>query len=385
MDLSFKSKRRLVGLKQYTSGLKQDAKTLTQSIPLASQLDIIKKRTLAFWLSLTTPQRIYLSATLVFMMFLSLNIEISLSVLALFCGVVTIGLAIEFWPKFLKMWDSILGKTLVLVFYAILANFSLASAAGLVNEVSGVSAAQLSYTHNMALILHVPTWFLVTTTFSLVLIQLLVPFYLVLLLLLKPFGIHGLWHSPEYKYIFSTALIRYVWIFFIATFIVVGGANSGILNEETPVFGAVVQGYVHADSNMLSDAVEDESAPTSTKPNGNEVDATVNDKNDVDESGDIEVAISEENDNRITVSVQHTHSAINIKEKSAKMKLALHTLIAHFIYHYEADIYSRCEQPENTRIVELNDYEILVVSADENREIGFSFDVIACRSPGIGS
>ena len=58
-------------------------------------------------------------------------------------------------------------------------------------------------------------------------------------------------------------------------------------------------------------------------------------------------------------------------------------LIAMFAYSFEADSYSRCLKAENSKAVELNDYEIVQVTPDHHAEYGYRFEVIACDSPGV--
>jgi len=75
-----------------------------------------------------------------------------------------------------------------LVFYASIANFVLASASGIVNEVTQVSANHFNYTHNFATLLYLPPWTLGITLATLLGLQLILPFYIIVLLLIKPFG-----------------------------------------------------------------------------------------------------------------------------------------------------------------------------------------------------
>jgi hypothetical protein len=77
--------------------------------------------------------------------------------------------------------------------------------------------------------------------------------------------------------------------------------------------------------------------------------------------------------------------SFDLAAQSAKFRLMQMQLLAEFIFHYEADEFSRCANPEGTRVVELNDYEILTISLLENNDIGYSYTVIPCRSAAIGN
>ena len=67
---------------------------------------------------------------------------------------------------------------MLLLFYAVIANFALAGAASVVNEVVGVSSSHFSYTHNFAILLYLPAWTLAISIIALLLLQIFVPFYL---------------------------------------------------------------------------------------------------------------------------------------------------------------------------------------------------------------
>tara|TARA_Y200000002_G_C22570411_1_gene616397 strand:- start:505 stop:1065 length:561 start_codon:yes stop_codon:yes gene_type:complete len=60
-------------------------------------------------------------------------------------------------------------------------------------------------------------------------------------------------------------------------------------------------------------------------------------------------------------------------------------LIAMFAFNYEADEYSRCKKAKNSKVVELNDYEIVEITPNETMPYGYSFIVKACESPAFKS
>ena len=102
--------------------------------PLKADID---KHIKPIWFSLSTAQKLYLAALISVIFFKSWSL----------CALLTMtALVIEFWPKFNKLWHSLAGKALILVFYATIANFVLANASSIVNDVTHVSAANMSYT-----------------------------------------------------------------------------------------------------------------------------------------------------------------------------------------------------------------------------------------------
>ena len=58
-------------------------------------------------------------------------------------------------------------------------------------------------------------------------------------------------------------------------------------------------------------------------------------------------------------------------------------LVAQFAYHWEADKFSRCDKDESSRVVELNDYEIVELFEDESTPYGIRFEVKKCISPAF--
>ena len=315
----------------------------------------------SFWKSLTFAQLCFLISLVILIVMVSLDsLEFVYTTIPSF--IIVAGLTHEFWPHFLKMWDSLQGKAFILTFYAIMANTALASASGLVNEVTHVSAEHLTYSQNVALILNIPTWFILSSVLMLLAVQILLPLYLLLLIALKPFGIDKTWHKPHYRFPLTTAVIRYILATYLLIFFLFGSIQSGFLNQNSPVLGSVYVGFISAD----------DEADTSDKV-----------------STDLELADlsppSSEIENKEHEHEDHFLSRDAILRKSDSVKSTQKETLAEFIYWYEANLYSRCKHPDNTRVIELNDYEILTVKKSETADLGYEFEVIACVSPGINS
>lgn len=341
-----------------------------------------------FWKSLNLAQRCYAAATLVY--FSVLFFDIQGAFFNIVIGVlVTIAILYEFWPRFMVVWNSLPGKALILFIYAVIANFALASASGLVNNVSGVSAASLPYSHNFAIILMLPSWFFITTLLALVLVQLVMPLYLIALLLLKPFGVHGLWHAPDYRFVFTTALVRYVWTILILVKVIEVSMESGVVSffSDTP-------SEVVSTSSEVADKGVNDAQIGNAKKTVRLADAANNLKGLIEAEFEAErrsAAVLEADSKALpeTTSPDSTEDekvvSFDLAAQSAKFRLMQMQLLAEFIFHYEADEFSRCANPEGTRVVELNDYEILTISPSENDDIGYTYTVIPCRSAAIGN
>lgn len=330
------------------------------------------------WRALNFAQRCYFSATILLMIDVFFLDASNLLLQIVMFSMVLVGLLNEFWPRFMLAWDSLIGRSLILFAYAVMANFALASASGLVNTVTGVSAVTLPYSHNFAIILMLPSWFFVTTLFILVSSQLLMPLYLLVLVLLKPFGVHGLWHAPDYKYVITTALLRYVWTLALLIKLLTLSMQSGVIeffNESQigTLLGSVIEVKNDdeiTDVGALGTERKSSEPINSPSPASISIVDAVTDKNQ-DVEDELEQEIRE--------------AILQANANSEKFILRQRKLLAHFIYIYEADSYSRCEIPEQSRVVEINDYEVLSISKTEDNELGYVYEVIPCKSAAIGN
>ena len=305
---------------------------------------------LRFWVSITFAQRCYFLATSMLLIQLLLNIESGLFEAIMF-GFALVGIVSETWPKFMVLWNSLPGKAVILFVYAIIANFALASASGMVNSITGVSASALPYSHNFALILMVPSWFFVTTLMALVGGMLVIFVYLFFLLLLKPFGVQRLWHQPGYRFVLSTAVARFVWTLGVALQLGILAGQVGLLSEFS------------SDSANPLITIEE----TENKREYSESQLTEEQAEDISE-----------------LERDLTTLLTNAKQKSVDYKKAQRQALANFIYEFEADLRSRCAHPEGTRVIELNDYEILQIEKTADAAEGFVYKVEPCRSAAIG-
>ncbi|QSX41521.1 hypothetical protein [Shewanella cyperi] len=337
--------------------------------PLATTLMRFK----GFWHSLNFAQRCYLLATLLFL----LEAVMVADRVNWFTGALTLlvlaGLASEFWPRFLHVWHSLPGKAFILLFYAVVANFALGNAAGMVNDITGVSAASLPYSHNFAILLSLPGWFFMTSLLVLLFVQVAMPFYLLLLLLLKPFGLHGLWHPPHYRFVFTTALVRYVWSFALLIQLLMLGAATGVAADA----GAFGRGVY---DEILAELEESGNKAKQKKADSGQGDEEAKAELVQDTQGNVGIHIVSEGETTSVVSmpVEDMQNRANRYHSLQQSALAL------FIFQFEADGRSRCEHAEGSKIVELNDYEILEILPDQSQPQGYSYRVRSCISAAFG-
>lgn len=344
------------------------------SISISNYIGAYKERFQAFWQSLTFAQRCYLLACMAYFSFFMAEVDPNNSFsLLIVSSLVLVALINEFWPKFLYFWNSLPGKSIIFLFYATIANFALVQAAGHVNDITGVSSDHFPYTHNLSVLLSLPTWFITTSVAALLLLQLLMPIYILCLLLIKPFGLANLWHPPCYRFPILTGIIRFGLSFiltinmamFLSSSGLAHGVNLIVANFVQVASKEPVQVKVNINDNWTSANIDMDSVSTS-QPTISKTDPEhVNSQNTADE---IRSVIAENT------------------ARSERFVLWQQQVLANFIYNQEADSKSRCQLTPDSRVVELNDYEILEIiqKQDEQGDASYTFTVKPCISAAIG-
>ncbi|WP_299803089.1 hypothetical protein [uncultured Shewanella sp.] len=295
---------------------------------LSSVKGFYQKRISGLWqklLVLTFAQYLYVLAGLIAIFADSFSWVVVLTVLAL---------TIELLPIFERIWHSLVGKAVLLLFYALVANFALSWAAGVVNDVIGVSATNVAYTHNLAILLYIPVWFVFITALVILAAQLLVPFYLMLALILAPLGIKLPKLTQNIHFQKLTWLLR--------------------LMLATGLFAHLVL-YV------LPELEAEQSQQTIT-------------------AGLVptETTISAENAELKGMTDEYLQARYEYQAFVRQM-------IALFAFEFEANSKSRCQKDTDSRVVELNDYELIEIYRDKTLNDGFRFEVKKCISPAFPS
>ncbi|WP_076411529.1 hypothetical protein [Shewanella sp. UCD-KL12] len=301
---------------------------------------------------LTAAQKLYLIA---------LTLLISSDTLGLVAIITVFGLVLEFWPLFDRIWHTLSGKALLLLFYAVIANFAIAGAASVVNEVVGVATTHFSYTHNFAILLYLPAWIIAMTALAILMLQVAVPFYLVGLLLLKPFGVKGLRLINHNHFRYTTMIIRLALSSVVLYHLVLIASLDSELSEDLKDPNGIVNEEL-SKAAKAELAKELESIDKDLKGN---------------QAEDITIGLS------LTSDEMKDAQEELYKDVRANYEKTVRTLIAQFAYRLESDSRSRCQISAGSNVVELNDYEIVEISKNKNEEFGFSFEVKKCISPAF--
>lgn len=315
-----------------------------------------------FWSNLTLPQRFYLIAIALFF---------ANSHLGTIAVITTIALTLEFWPLFTRLWHSLAGKALLLLFYAIVANFALVMTSSIVNEIVGVPASHFSYTHNFAILLFLPAWVIAISAIALLMAQIIVPFYIIILLILRPLGVQN-WRLTDNKhYRFITMIVRFILssIVLYHVFMLVGNVEQNV--EDTINNLAIIE---QAQSNH---AIDDIGQTIASKIPDVKLPAAEA------ESAPKHKALAETN----SIKSPNADEPLPDEETYARIRQTYQTqvrqLIAHFAFKLESDKRSRCQKQLRSSVVELNDYEILEIIPDKTAKYQYRFEVKKCISPAF--
>jgi hypothetical protein len=286
--------------------------------------------------------------------------------------IAVVAMAIEFWPVFERVWHSLAGKAVLLLFYAIIANFALGWSGAIVNEVVGVSASHLDYTHNLAILLYMPAWFLMVSAIVLLALQLIIPIYLVLIFLLKPLGVKSLQITSHTSFRKTTFLIRIV----LAS--VVLYHLSLLIDLETRMQtsfgGLVISSQEAAEPDLVEPKVGrmPDATDVLTVPIAELTQAALDAEDD--KSSKAEKASNDE-DRQEEEERKKAYASVR-----TQYQFLVRQWLATFAFTLEANSRSRCKKPAESNVIELNDYEILLITPDKNADYGYRFEVEKCIS-----
>ncbi|NOU53044.1 hypothetical protein HG263_21310 [Pseudoalteromonas sp. JBTF-M23] len=322
---------------------------------LTDKLKHYQQRLTSFWCSLNLAQKCYLLAIVVSILYLHEGIPnntftVPITVLVL------IAILSEFWPKFIKIWDSLPGKAIILLFYAFVANYALVQASGQVNGITGVSADNLPYTHNFAVLLSIPVWFFITSLVVLLIIQFAIPLYLLALLVLRPFGLHALWHPPGYRFPITTGLVRFGAGLYLLIQLASLATYTGALNDVSTTTTGIISDLDDG-LNLKIETTPKEQVPSAVQ-NDPSLAQSMAELNEVGEK---------------------------FKRRATSYENKVTQILENFIFNNEADSKSRCEHTAGSRVIELNDFEVLeIVKHDTADNTYYTYQVKPCISAAIG-
>lgn len=337
------------------------------------------------WAQLHTNQIIYALALILFV-FADGDIEEQNSTMWLIGLFAFFGMARELWAIFIKVWESTFGRLILLILYAAIANFTLAVASQKVNIVINADPTQLYHTLGVTTLLILPLWLMIVSVVAMIVIFGLLQILRLMRGLLVLMRIIGKKAKPKEAFPKTFSVVRLILLAPVSmTMITSLGWYGDQLNlPHTPGFrftssaGGIVDKKV---ATVGLDVIEGELQ----KENLSEQDRKelLTAKNKLLERLDIsfnhdapENIPKVEPNGAPLVSV---YDAIVEQTNIRPPKIYfLDTLIASFVYNYEAFEYSHCLKAPDERVVYISDNDVLVVKEDKGTSTGYAFSTRTC-------
>ena len=286
----------------------------------------------------------------------------------------------DMWQGFLRIWNSLAGKAVIVVFYAILGNFCFAMAESQVNNLIGIRTDVVPYTVNLTVLLLAPIWSFGLSLIVLTLYTMLHTSKIMLLLLLRPLGVRSHHILGEEAYPVKTLLARVIYL---------------------PVFlsclAALPSAYLTGDSSELSNLFSGEPRLINLTADENTTDVPkdkVPDAAPQDATAAVaQSALQDGQANLPTVKNESQHQTaalITGRSTGATIDLShgiptipwLNRTLAGFLYQIESMGRSSCVMSGAEHLVHINDYEVLVITPDKKAESGYQYQVRLCGSVG---
>lgn len=262
-------------------------------------------------------------------------------------------LSIEVWPKFVKLWESIIGRVIVISIYIVVGNFAVAAAGHHLNSIVGIDPGNLFYATGFVSILMAPIW-IITITLIGMLIYVVVR-YLWFLLTLVPWLI-GLYEKSSYGVEKLPKTTRVVKIIMLPVMFISLVSVLELYNDTDAFITGVKEGWEMEKSSSEQAASEE-----------------------VGEDGLDNAPATPEIEKKDEITLEDGEFTINGKpvegwQRGHKMD----KLIASFVYYLEGFQYSHCEKTEQERVASLGEFDILAIEPDDS-ELGYRFTVRPCK------
>jgi hypothetical protein len=323
----------------------------------------LPKKLVSWWQVLHSNQKIYLLAVI-----LGLSQEESIthetmsdpSIGLLFVGsIAMIGMIRELLDIFTRVWQTLLGKSLIFIIYVIIGNFTLAVAARKVNYITGVDPHSLIYAQGFTTALVLPLWLILLTSMSLILLFTLGNVWFLFLKLVNLLRLHPINVRAKERFSIIFIFIRLMLIPpVMVTLMQPLGWYNNELNIELPGVKISNDRSIEQDNNDELEVI----------PSGKGLEAkqviTSSDLNEIDDKkqADVVAIIENETDTNKT-KVKYTD---------------LDRAIAAFVFEYETFQLSRCEKSDAERVSIIGEDIILVAEKLEEHPLGYKFSARAC-------
>lgn len=269
--------------------------------------------------------------------------------------VAIIAMAMELWPRFVASWNSLFGRFVIIVSYAIVANFAVAFAAQKLNEVIGVDPSPLFYSIGFASLMMAPIWMLALSAFVMVIYTLFLQAVILFKIILKVLRIEQFVPIKSQKNGLKFALVKLILI----------PAMFSTLIASIEYYGGEISQPKFVDKqfnfNPLTDEKNAQQANVPAVQSLNEKVSAATTNNDVGFKVKQPQAVEAE------VKTGENNSA------------TFNQIIALFVHHVELFKFSQCIKTEQERVLFIGEFDILVSEPDPTHPNKFKFSVRNCQ------
>jgi hypothetical protein len=275
-------------------------------------------------------------------------------------SIAMIGMLRELLDIFTRVWQTLLGKSLIFIIYVIIGNFTLAVAARKVNYITGVDPHSLIYAQGFTTVLVLPLWLLLLTSMSLILLFTLGNVWFLFLKIVSFLRLHPIKVRAKERFSMLFIFIRLLLISpIMITLIQPLNWYNNELNIQIP--GVIIS------TNQSSVAEEEDTIEESN--------VIALDKGQEEEQIAVSVSSEEIDGNKQDGDLV----IIGSENSTTKGKYTdFDRAIAAFVFEYETFQLSRCEKTDAERVSIIGEDVILVAEKVEGHALGYKFSARAC-------
>lgn len=247
-----------------------------------------------------------------------------------------LGLARELNVLFLKLWDYALGKSFIVIIYAGAANIALAYAASQINQITGIEPYPFIFTIGFTALVFTPFWVALSSLLILSVVLISINLWLVLSILLRIFRVNVRAHWEDHQNVWLTMIMRLLLVPFVCAYLFsIVFPYFADSSFEALFTNKIYQRVIALDAN--------------------------------------------ENIEETTISAEENANASLFDQETRRKGRFLKSIIADFIFYFEAYEYSSCKKESGQRSVVIDDFSVLLISIDETKPYGYRYIVAKCE------
>ena len=312
---------------------------------------------------------------------------------------------LDMWQGFLRIWNSLAGKAVIIVFYAILGNFCFAMAESQVNNLIGIRTDVVPYTVNLAVLLLAPIWSFTLSLVVLTSYTILHTGKIMLLLLLRPLGVRSHHILGDEAYPVKTLLARIIYLpVFMSSLAVLPSAyltgDSTLVSQMFDGEQKLISVKTSNDSDVYNAVAAAEQAAVAAQNTAEQASAgqftaqPVAEQQIAEHQSTEQQSKEQQSEEQQATELQPPAPPVYTSQREAsqnnvnqyKIDLTnipwLRRALAGFLYEIESMGRSSCKMSGQEHLVHINDYEVLVITPDKTAETGYRYQVRLCGSVG---